>query len=104
MPVLSPANLESQYNSALTAEELAELELLYTRLNERLQLDWKEDQDEYEFEIESDTFSIYPERVVNKIKEDILTAGWSETVVNTFIIPTITESHQYRGIYIWMKV
>lgn len=104
MPILTPAQLETQYTSALTAEELAELELLYARLNESLQLSYKEDVDEYEFEIESDTFSIYPERVTNQIEADILAASWSECLVETFVIPTVTESRQYRGIKIWMKI
>jgi hypothetical protein len=99
MPVITPTQLETQYNSPLTAEELAELELLYTRLNEQLALEYKELITEYIIDIESDTFSLYPERVTNQIYADIVAAGWSDTSeVMTYIIPTVTGSRELRGI------
>lgn len=100
MPLNGPTQLQTIYESSLTADELAELELLYTRLNEKLDIDYEPDVDIYEYCIESMTFSLYPERVTNQIIADCLAAGWDEAEAEPYSIPTVTKANRMYGIRI----
>jgi len=100
MPLNGPTQLQSIYDAVLTADELAELELLYARLNEKLDIDYKPDEDVYEYMVESDVFSLYPERVTNQIIDDCLAAGWDEAEAEPYAIPTVTLARHQRGIRI----
>lgn len=105
MPVtpLGPLALETHYLSARTEDETAELEILYTRMNEYLTANWDDDVTVYEFNVESEKFSLYPERMINFIVADCGAAGWDEVTVETVVIPTVTESRQFRGLYIKLE-
>ncbi len=104
MAILGPAALGVLYTTPLTADELAELELLYLRLNEALTRDWEEDLLVYEYEIISDTFGLYPERVINHIKADCEAAGWDIVEVTTFPNENSTKSRVLPAIQIHLEI
>lgn len=96
--VMGPLDLNTQYLSPLTAEELAELELLYQRVNDYLISEWDSETSSFTFLIESETFSLYPERVLNQIVLDCENAGWETATCEVVILPNSTKSREYRGL------